>query len=308
MSATDYSIDKSRKSGSLRALCVSIHDVAPHTWSRCWGWLQAIHAVANIPVTLLVVPNYHRHRIYNQAQFDRILEQRLSFGDELALHGYSHLDEARAPSDLWDKFVRKVYTTGEAEFYAIDAEEAKRRLSMGLQWFERNRWPITGFVAPAWLLGKESRKALQEFPFRYTTTMRRFHFLPGRSAIVSPSLVYSARNSWLKHFSFARNAVVYQSYRHAPILRIGLHPNDALHPDIVKNTQKFLEKFLQDRMAMTKISFTNMWQQSKRPADQAASINDSFISIYCQDSHGSQSTSSPQTHQWRHHVLRKKTG
>lgn len=284
MSATDLPQSESNKNAPLRALCVTIHDVAPHTWSRCRHWLQAIHAVANIPVTLLVVPNYHHHKIYNQAQFDRLLEKRLCLGDELALHGYSHLDEGKAPTNLWNKLVRKVYTAGEAEFYSIDADEARRRLNRGLEWFNRNGWPVTGFVAPAWLLGDGSWKALQEFSFRYTTTMRQFYLLPERKAIHSPSLVYSARNAWLKQVSFTRNAILHHTHRHAPILRIGLHPNDVLHPDIVKDTQRLLRNFLENRLAMTKISFTSMWQQSSRAGDFPASANDSFVSVYCKDS------------------------
>jgi hypothetical protein len=296
------------KTASLRALCVSIHDVAPETWSRCQHWLQAIHAVANIPVTLLAVPYYHRYPAHRAVEFDCILEKRLAAGDELALHGYSHLDEADATANPLNKFVRNVYTTKEAEFYAIDMQEAKRRLNLGLEWFHRNRWPVTGFVAPAWLLGQESWKALRQFPFRYTTTMRRFYLLPDRGVIYSPSLVYSARNAWLKQVSFTRNAIMQYAFRHAPILRLGLHPNDALHPDIVRNTQRLLEKFLENRMAMTKISFTNMWQQGTHPAGLPASVNDSFISIYCKGSHESKPASALQTDQWRTHVLRKKTG
>ncbi|HEY8099768.1 MAG TPA: polysaccharide deacetylase family protein [Burkholderiaceae bacterium] len=280
MPATDPPQYESTKNASRRALCVTIHDVAPHTWSRCQRWLQAIHSVANIPVTLLVVPNYHRHKTYNQAPFDRLLEQRLCLGDELALHGYAHLDEEKAPTGLWNKFVRRVYTLGEAEFYAIDADEARRRLNMGLEWFARNRWPITGFVAPAWLLGEGGWKALQEFPFRYTTTMRQFYFLPERKVIHSPSLVYSARNTLFKHVSFLRNSAVYSMYQNAPILRIGLHPNDVLHPDIVKDTQHLIEKFLKNRLAMTKIGFTDMWQHGSHPAP----LPDSFASVYCKNS------------------------
>ncbi|MGZ3236018.1 MAG: DUF2334 domain-containing protein [Burkholderiaceae bacterium] len=282
MSATDQTQYEPAENTSQRALCVTIHDVAPHTWSRCQRWLQAIHSVANIPVTLLVVPHYHRHKTYNQAPFDRLLEQRLCLGDELALHGYSHLDEGTAPTSLWNKFVRKVYTLGEAEFYAIDENEAKCRLNMGIEWFDRNRWPITGFVAPAWLLGEGGWKALQAFPFRYTTTMRHFYLLPERKVIHSPSLVYSARNTLLKHVSFIRNSAVYRTYQHAPILRIGLHPNDVLQPDIVMNAQHLIGKFLENRLAMTKISFTNMWQQSSHPADLPPPINDSFISSVLQ--------------------------
>ena len=39
----------------LRTLCVSIHDVAPATWPDCQRVIAAVHAVAPIPLTLLVL-------------------------------------------------------------------------------------------------------------------------------------------------------------------------------------------------------------------------------------------------------------
>jgi predicted deacetylase len=262
------------------ALCVSIHDVAPHTWSRCKQWLHEIHAVADIPVTLLVVPNYHRYRYYNQPQFDHILEDRLEQGDELALHGYSHLDENAAPSTYWNKFVRHSYTQGEAEFYAIEPGEARKRLQAGLAWFNHNHWPITGFVAPAWLLGDGAWQALSEFPFKYTTTLRKFFLLPERICLDSQSLVFSARNGWLKHVSYARNSILQQTNRNAPLVRLGLHPNDILQPDIVKHAQRLIANLLESRVAMTKMNFATLWQEKMGDGARVGPASLSFIKNY----------------------------
>ena len=49
MSRTDDPIDE-------QVLCVSIHDVAPATWTDCLRLVQAVRAVADIPLTWLVVP------------------------------------------------------------------------------------------------------------------------------------------------------------------------------------------------------------------------------------------------------------
>ena len=59
---------------------MSLHDVAPHTWPQCERLLQAVRAVADIPLTLLVVPAYHHHPVADRAGYDRLLEQRLLDG------------------------------------------------------------------------------------------------------------------------------------------------------------------------------------------------------------------------------------
>ena len=48
-------------------------------------------------------------------------------------------------------------------------------------WFAKNRWPLSGFVAPAWLLGPGARQAVAERPFEYTATLRQLIHLPGQA-------------------------------------------------------------------------------------------------------------------------------
>ena len=248
-----------RSTESPHALCVSVHDVAPHTWPQCERLLQAIRAVADMPVTLLVVPAYHHHPVIDAVGYDRLLEQRLLLGDELALHGYTHLDEAAAPTCWRDKFTRQVYTRGEGEFAALGVDEARQRLAWGLEWFGRRNWPVHGFVAPAWLLGDGAWQALDDFAFKYTTTLRRFHLLPQRQSLFSPSLVYSARNGWGRVASRRGNSICCGMLRAAPLVRLGLHPNDAHYPGTVAHFQRLIEKLLTTREPMTKSSFAQKW-------------------------------------------------
>jgi predicted deacetylase len=261
---------------STPALCIALHDVAPQTWPRCERWLEIIRAISDIPVTLLVVPHYHHHRHERETEFEHKLSQRLARGDDLALHGYSHLDEGPAPYNIWNKLVRRIYTRGEGEFYQIDTHDAKRRLQIGVNWFQRNGWPITGFVAPAWLLGKGGWQALRSFPFQYTTTMRRFYLLPEQFAIQSQSIVYSVGSTWRRQAWCIGNSLLYYINSHEPVIRIGLHPDDVLHPEIVRNAQALISKLLVTRTAMTKIAFANMWRQVvlSRPMSQSLPIHD----------------------------------
>lgn len=239
------------------ALCVSIHDVAPATWPQCEYLLQAIRAVADIPVSLLVVPAYHRHTTPEKT-FDRRLEQRLAHGDELVLHGYTHLDEASFAAGMRQTLIRHVYTRSEGEFYAIDYAEACRRLALGCKWFAQRGWPLDGFVAPAWLMGPGAWQALAEFPFKYTTTLRRFHLLTKGDALYAPSLVYTVRNAWRRRMSRILSDLAYRSLRHNPLLRLSLHPVDAAYPDIVRHAQHIIATALQARQPMTKGAFARV--------------------------------------------------
>ena len=171
MSQTEWSPDE-------HMLCVSIHDVAPATWSDCLRLVEAVRAVADIPLTWLVVPHYH-FRPEQSLAMEACLNVALERGDELALHGYSHLDTEAGSGGLRARFLRNVYTRREGEFAALTASEARRRLELGLDWFAARGWTPTGFVPPAWLLGEGAWRALRDAPFAYTTTFSHFHCLPG---------------------------------------------------------------------------------------------------------------------------------
>jgi predicted deacetylase len=242
-----------------RTLCLSIHDVSPKTWPQCEVLLAAIHEVAAIPVTLLVVPAYHHLAVRDSTDYERALAMRLEAGDELALHGYTHLDEGVAPSGARDWYARRIYTQGEGEFSALRCAEAKQRLQWGLEWFARRGWPVQGFVAPAWLLCDGSWQALRESSFLYTTTISRFYFLPQQRSLFSPSLVYGARSGWSSAVSRVGNTLWARAMRNAPLVRFGLHPADVRHPATIRHMQRLLETLLSTREACTKAAFARAW-------------------------------------------------
>lgn len=237
-----------------KSLCVSIHDVAPSTWPDCERLLQAVQAVADIPLTLLVVPRFHGEEA-TPREYERCLDTLLAQGHELALHGYRHLDDGPPRRDMRSRFLRTVYTQREGEFTAIDTEEAKRRIELGLAWFRQRGWPVAGFVAPAWLLGQGGREALTGFPFEYTTTFSRFYVLPSWQSVLSPSLVYTARNK-IGRLASPRWADLLSVFlESSPLVRLSLHPRDARYPKLVRHAQDLLERLLISRQPLTKLAF-----------------------------------------------------
>lgn len=250
--------------GFERTLCVSIHDVAPATWPLCEKLVEALGKVAPIPLTFLVVPAWH-HRCSDQAGADYFaaLAAHRERGCELALHGYTHLDEGRRPDCRWNYFWRQIYTQGEGEFAGLDARHAHQRLMWGIEWFARRGWVPDGFVAPAWLLSEGSWQALESAPFRYTTTFSHLHLLPQRRSLLAPALVYSARSGWGSAVSRCANDLLAPPLRGAPLLRLALHPRDAHHPATVLHCQRMIEKLLQTRNAMTKSGFVARWSAAQ---------------------------------------------
>jgi len=248
-----------------KALCVSIHDVAPETWPDCLRLLQAVRAVADIPLTLLVVPQYHGNSQQSDS-YEAMLGELLAQGHELALHGYTHLDTAPARGNLRSRFIRNVYTQREGEFAAIDAAEARRRIELGLAWFRQRHWPVHGFIAPAWLMGEGAWEAVRQFPFAYTTTLGHFYFLAQRRSLFSPSLVYTARNAtgrqvsprWAELLTYFLNMAPM-----SPLVRLSLHPRDARYPQLVRHFQRLLEQLLAVREPLTKAAFAQ--QSRNRP-------------------------------------------
>jgi len=346
-------------------LCVSIHDVAPATWSDCLRLVEAVRAVADIPLTWLVVPHYH-FRPEQSPAMEACLNVALERGDELALHGYSHLDTEAGSGGLRARFLRNVYTRREGEFAALTEAEARRRLELGLDWFAARGWTPTGFVPPAWLLGEGAWRALRAAPFAYTTTFSHFHCLPrareaqlgraqppqecrndyrrddyrggdrasvqygsgamqngqgnqsrqdsanrqfdpsnwtgpvvpdraldldarsrhdaanqsvprdphlpftqnnrrGTHAILSPSLVYAARNRGGRILSPRVADVTASMLARSPLVRFSLHPPDARYPELVRHIQRSLERLLEGREAVTKAEFARRVVQRFTP-------------------------------------------
>jgi predicted deacetylase len=236
-----------------RALCVSIHDVAPATWADCLRLWQAVQAVADIPLTWLVVPRFHGDPA-SPPEYEAALERVLACGHELALHGYRHLDTGPPPRTPRELFWRRMFTQGEGEFAALRVEQARRRLRLGQDWFAQRGWPLQGFVPPAWLLGEGAWAALRETPLRYTATLGVFHCLGG-PAVPALSLVYTARNGAGRYCSRLALDLMRRRQAGQPLVRLSLHPRDARHPELLRHMQGLLAALLDARRPQTKAAF-----------------------------------------------------
>lgn len=240
----------------MKAVCLVLHDVAPSTWADYQPFVEAVDALGDVPMTWLVVPDFHRHDALDaNPAFRRVLDARVARGDELALHGYYHDDQKPLPNNPRDWFMRRVYTH-EGEFYRLSREAALARLHAGLDMFQRYDWPVQGFVAPAWLMSEGARQALRELPLSYTSSPQHLYRLPDFSAIDAPGLVWSARSAWRRGLSKILSDQREQRWREASVIRLGLHPVDMRHRFSRDYWLHTLQRLLAEgRMPLTKIDW-----------------------------------------------------
>ncbi len=235
-----------------KSLLVVLHDVAPQSWPRYAPFIAELERLGRIPLSLLVVPDFHhRSPLEHHPEFVSAIERRLAEGDEVLLHGYFHADDGPPPRGPSDYLMRRLYTR-EGEFQTADSLTAGSRLANGLGLFDRLGWPVTGFVAPAWLMSPATRRALIHSGLRYTSDRRNLYRLPDFQPVAAPGLVWSARAAWRRALSQGWNRWQRRRLREAPVLRLGLHPVDLEHRAARHFWLESVEALLQQRLPLTK--------------------------------------------------------
>jgi len=237
---------------AARDLCVVLHDVAPSRWAGCQRVLAELEDCAReagvtLPLTLLVVPHMHGDTSLPPAYL-RWLYAQAGAGHELALHGLTHRDEGPPIRGLREYLVRRHYTADEGEFAALTEAQAGERLREGRAWARALGLQMDGFVAPAWLMGRASLKAVANAGFSHTCTLTQVIALPQRRALPTPSLVFSTRSRWRRRLSLAWNRHLARRSRDARLLRLDLHPTDADHADVLHCWRGLLMDALRERV------------------------------------------------------------
>jgi uncharacterized protein len=235
------------------ALIVSLHDVSPLTRPQCDAILTDLEEAGLRALSLLVIPDHHgRAPVMGDEAFRAWLGAGAR-GREVVLHGYHHLREVPPGGDRpLARLVTAHYTAGEGEFYDPDTGRARALLARGLESLAWCGFAPRGFIAPAWLLGKEALMAVRGAGFDYTTRLDRIEPLgPGRVVTRARSLVWSTRARWRRGASLAWNAFLFAALRKAPVLRIGIHPPDWNSPPVRRQILSIVGRALARRRAFT---------------------------------------------------------
>jgi len=214
-------------------LVVSIHDVAPSTQPIVDKMVsEFVHHHVRTS-SLLVVPDYHRQGAsMKDRQFVSWLRGLEAQGFETVIHGYFHQRPRRRDESLTDRFLTRIYTQDEGEFYDLKYEDALLRIRSARDEFRTAGLNPRGFVAPAWLLSAEAEQAARDAEMEYTTRLRSIQDLRTGEKFPARSLVYSVRNPWRRATSLVWNAMLARVLNSCSLLRLSVHPRDYEYPTI----------------------------------------------------------------------------
>ncbi len=226
-------------------------------------------AEAGVPTTsLLVIPDHHhRGNIGNDPGFAAWLRDAVEGGHEAVLHGFHHLRPSGKGEGIITRLITRSYTAGEGEFYDLSKEKAAELLREGRKALKACGITPTGFIAPAWLLGKEAAIGVAEEGFDYTTRIAEIIDLKDHSKFSARSMVYSVRAAWRRGLSLLWNEGLFHLLHDAPLLRVGLHPPDWSHPAIRSHAMSCLRMATREREVMTYSKWLARWRASGHEGD-----------------------------------------
>ena len=231
-----------------RVLLASIHDVSPRFEREVDTLVDTLGRHVGDRIAMLVVPNHWGDApIIPGSRFAAKLRLWSDGGFEMFLHGYYHRDDARHAGS--DGLRARWMTAGEGEFLGLPKAEAIDRIRRGRALIEDvTGQPVAGFVAPAWLYGREALDALTdcsiplaESHWRVWSPIDRAEFARG------PVITWASRTPARLASSLAAASLLRRS--RARVLRIGAHPPDVHHPAIMRSMRKTLETATRHREA-----------------------------------------------------------
>ena len=234
------------------SLVVSVHDVAPATRSRVEEIVAELAHRGVAVCSLLVVPNYHHRGCFAEDRsFVRWLQELEAKGHEIVIHGYFHQRPARNGENLPNKFLTRLYTKGEGEFYDLDYDEAFRRITRARQEFTEAGLTPRGFIAPAWLLGTAAERAAADAEMEYTTRLTGVRDLRSGEDFRARTLAYSVRSGWRRTTSLVWNTALARHLAGSRLARISIHPPDRDYPEIWRQLLRLTDRLVEDRTATT---------------------------------------------------------
>lgn len=207
-------------------LIIALHDVAPATWESCRRITDELEKTGACPYALFVVPCFHgAEPLTTNGEFVAWLAEKERSGNEIVLHGYSHLVGRRRARGL-DRVRGALLSNREDEFLHFDREAFGARIRAGRRILNAAGFQPAGFVAPAWLMPRFGVDAVRECGFAYTETLTRLFLLRRGISRWSPCVVFSSRTRRRLATSVVWNGLLTALFARAELLRVAIHPGD----------------------------------------------------------------------------------
>jgi uncharacterized protein len=234
-----------------KRLLASIHDVTPYHADRLDRLVPLVERIVGPGrYALLVVPNFHRSGLLrDNLAFANRLRSWADAGCEIFLHGFSHLDESQHISRAAQIKAQRL-TAGEGEFLGLDYDDATSRLQDGRSMLEDMIGrPVAGFIAPAWLYGSDSLKALADQGF----TLAEDHFRvwdPQTDVVLArgPVITYASRSLPRLVSSILWSRIATIALTKAQTVRFAVHPNDVDSLGLMREIERALRALVKTHL------------------------------------------------------------
>jgi len=220
-------------------LIVTIHDVAPPHLDAVVRLREACAGWGAERVTLLAVPDYHRKvRLRGSRATVRWVRERADAGDEIALHGIAHQQEAPVARRL-DRLRAALLTDGEGEMLGTGAACPLRIAAARADLEDLIGAQVAGFVAPAWLEPPGLGRLLARLEFQWHEDALSIVRLPAERR-VAPVIGFATRSGWRERAAVAwALASLPFAERWSPA-RVALHPSDLTSPVVMRTAERVI--------------------------------------------------------------------
>lgn len=211
----------------MKRLVISIHDVSPSTLPGAERLRDVVAARVDGPVSLLVVPRYGGRESLRSGPARRWLIDRAALGDELVLHGYSHVGRGgRAGPELAGR------DTGAIGRLIRDGLAELRAAGLGAE----------GFIAPCYLHPRQADAACRDEGLGWWATRGSLCSAGGRRAL--PSIGLGASRPARRALSPLAADGAARMLAPWPVVRIDLHPADVDHRRLAGAAGGLLDRLL----------------------------------------------------------------
>lgn len=217
------------RSGSGRLL-VSVHDVSQGTLEAAQAWARDLDGIG-VPVTFLAVAGPFRGPMLSpEGQAACWLRDRQLQGDEVAVHGWSHAEQAG--SQGWRGALARPLARGAAELAAVGELEARRILERCVLTLAAAGIRPVGLTPPGYLLSPGGRAAARHVGLRYTASHLAVHdALEGRTERI-PAFCHRPGTRLERAGAALLADAVAVMARAGRSVRVGLHPDDLERPGL----------------------------------------------------------------------------
>jgi hypothetical protein len=233
-----------RKVKVQKFIAVTIHDVTGNTLEETKDIAETLNSIGVTNMSLLVIPSPHSGLpIEESPGLVSWLRHRQALGDEVVIHGLTHFIDS--PKGI----IGRYYARGVGEFQHLSYAAARARLDQANKAFVDIGFEPKGFVAPAWLTSKGTKDAILDMGFYYTSHMGICS--PGRAFVLSPVIVFGARNQATALVSSGLADIMSHVLRNASCLRVALHPPDLSRQRVFYKAIDIIKQALECRKATT---------------------------------------------------------